>query len=537
MYLGDLPVGGLSIPEVSSLLDKQIVSLYAQKIILRFPDHEEVLSLRDLGVTFDKATTLELFVDVSSTSWTNFLPAQVSNLFIYANAEELNSDKRIVILPMFKADMDYMQQKVLDRLGLGERVSVGARLLWTEDAGWHITDSIYGREIVDSKVLVKSIAVGILRGVFHPGDEKIYDVKYRIVRPDVMSSDLQPFLDQIQSLSSFPVTITYDGEEFVLDISNSGEEWLSFDFEKKKVNIHFSRLEQFVEELSKKLDRDAQDILVKSIEDIPSEYMRGTTFKRVVTEGEMRPGRKLDREQLRNDLLKAFTSESEEERTVKVFFDSVESKIRSDIVGLEFPDLLSVGRSDYSRGNHPDRVHNIYLGLKTQDMIMVEPGERFSFNQVLGWVTLDKGYKMAKVIFGTGIGYAPGGGLCQVSTTMYRAAVYAGLPIVKRKPHSWDVSYYRDVYGIDAAVYPPNNVDLIFENDTPGPILIHGYADADNEMAYFEIYGRSDGRKVELTPVTNVKLKDGGRYIKWYWDVLWKDGSTERREINSRYWK
>ena len=126
---------------------------------------------------------------------------------------------------------------------------------------------------------------------------------------------------------------------------------------------------------------------------------------------------------------------------------------------------------------------------------MVKPGETFSFNQTLGDVSSETGYKQAYVIKNGRTELGDGGGVCQVSTTLFRAALDAGLPITERRAHSYRVSYYEQGSppGIDATVYEPSP-DLKFTNDTPGHILIQSFADSKALTLAFEIYGTSDGR-------------------------------------------
>ena len=93
-----------------------------------------------------------------------------------------------------------------------------------------------------------------------------------------------------------------------------------------------------------------------------------------------------------------------------------------------------------------------------------------------------------------------GGGVCQVSSTLFRALLNSGLPITERQAHAYRVSYYEQGSspGLDATVYSPSP-DLKFVNDTPGYILIEATADTKNYSLVFEIYGTSDGRVASIT--------------------------------------
>jgi len=128
---------------------------------------------------------------------------------------------------------------------------------------------------------------------------------------------------------------------------------------------------------------------------------------------------------------------------------------------------------------------------------LIAPAEVFSFNQALGEVSDKTGYKPAYVIKEKKTILDDGGGVCQVSTTLFRAALAAGLPIEERHAHAYRVSYYEQGGfgpGLDATVYAPK-IDLKIKNDTPAYILIQTKVDTKNAILTFELYGTSDGRK------------------------------------------
>ena len=95
------------------------------------------------------------------------------------------------------------------------------------------------------------------------------------------------------------------------------------------------------------------------------------------------------------------------------------------------------------------------------------------------------------------------GGVCQVSTTLFRAALNAGIPIIERTAHAYRVGYYENDSkpGFDATVFAPSP-DLKIKNDTPASILIQTEVDQENNLLYFRFYGKKDGRRIEISPVT-----------------------------------
>jgi vancomycin resistance protein YoaR len=167
-----------------------------------------------------------------------------------------------------------------------------------------------------------------------------------------------------------------------------------------------------------------------------------------------------------------------------------------DAAGLGIVELIGEGTTSFA-GSSAARVQNIFVGATQFDGLLIPPGETFSFNHYLGEVTAEKGYEESIIIWGNTTRADVGGGLCQVSSTAFRAAFWAGVPIVERWPHAFRVSYYEPPLGMDATIYSPQ-VDLKWENDTGHYILIQTYMDRDNDTLTFRFYGTNPGRTVEI---------------------------------------
>lgn len=151
----------------------------------------------------------------------------------------------------------------------------------------------------------------------------------------------------------------------------------------------------------------------------------------------------------------------------------------------------------YFRGSISSRIHNITLAASNLNGVLIGPNETFSFNQTLGEVSEKTGYEQAYIIKSGRTILDDGGGVCQVSTTVFRAALNSGLPVIERTAHAYRVAYYEQnsQVGLDATVYEPT-VDLKFKNDTPSYILIQTTIDEINKVLIFDFYGTDDGRKV-----------------------------------------
>jgi len=167
----------------------------------------------------------------------------------------------------------------------------------------------------------------------------------------------------------------------------------------------------------------------------------------------------------------------------------------SEVNRLGLKERLGVGTSTY-KGSIPGRVYNVELASTRLNGTLVKPGELFSFNAAVGDVSAATGYQPAYIIRNGRTELGDGGGLCQDSTTMFRAALDAGLPIVSRKGHAYRVGYYEQDSkpGFDATVFSPST-DLTFTNDTPAYLLIQTSFDSAARKLTYVIYGTSDGRK------------------------------------------
>lgn len=162
-------------------------------------------------------------------------------------------------------------------------------------------------------------------------------------------------------------------------------------------------------------------------------------------------------------------------------------------------ELIGRGYSEFAH-SIPGRVHNVALASAKLHGLLIKPGDTFSFNDALGDVSAATGFQPAYVIKDGRTVLGDGGGVCQVSTTLFRAALNAGLPIVDRRAHAYRVGYYEQAgykAGLDATVFAPS-VDLKIKNDTAGYILIQTKTDTQNLTLTFELYGTSDGRKAEI---------------------------------------
>lgn len=161
---------------------------------------------------------------------------------------------------------------------------------------------------------------------------------------------------------------------------------------------------------------------------------------------------------------------------------------------FEIKEIIGTGHSNFS-GSPNNRRHNIRTGANALHGLLIKPGEEFSLLRALGEIEAETGYLPELVIKGNKTVPEYGGGLCQIGTTVFRAALSSGLPITARQNHSYRVSYYEPA-GTDATIYDPAP-DFRFINDTGNYVLIQARISG-NDL-YFDFWGKNDGRAATTT--------------------------------------
>ena len=165
---------------------------------------------------------------------------------------------------------------------------------------------------------------------------------------------------------------------------------------------------------------------------------------------------------------------------------------------------LVYSEATYFRGSGNARLQNIETAAKQFYGLLIPPNTTFSMGDVLGDISLDNGYAEALIIYNGRTITGVGGGVCQVSTTLFRTAFFAGYPIVERHAHAFRVFYYEqtatsydsDLAGLDATVYFPL-VDLKFTNDRPYWLLMETYFNRTDASLTWKFYSTKDGRTVQ----------------------------------------
>lgn len=241
-------------------------------------------------------------------------------------------------------------------------------------------------------------------------------------------------------------------------------------------------------------------------------------------------GRYLDVEATATALTEQFASGNRSiPFVVREITPTVHSNARGEELGIV--ELLSEATT-YFYGSPPERMHNIARAASNFYGIVVAPGQLFSFNEYLGEISEEQGYTQGLIIIDGRTIEGIGGGVCQVSTTLFQTAFWAGLDIGDRYNHGYRVHYYEDGppdgpggVGMDATIYSPI-VDFTFTNNTENHLLIENYYNEANQSLTFKFYSTDIGRTV-LREVVVENETDPGPDI-YEFDPSLADGEIEQ---------
>ncbi len=262
--------------------------------------------------------------------------------------------------------------------------------------------------------------------------------------------------------------------------------WIGFD-----TDYQIDKINTYISDLGSTLKKDASDAVLKIENNKVIEFIPAQNGIEIKSE---------DLSNLIIDALEKLINSENVSEEITVPVATTEPKIKNeDTNDLGISQLLGRGVSTFHHSSATRNV-NVKKGSSIVNNILVAPNETFSFIKNLGEVSLKNGYTNAYIIREGKTELDVGGGICQVSTTLFRAMLDAGVNIIERKAHAYRVSYYEEDSkpGFDATVFIPSP-DLKFINDTGHYVLIRNIFDGDNKKLTYEIYGTSDGRKIEIS--------------------------------------
>ncbi|MEA2064824.1 MAG: VanW family protein [Patescibacteria group bacterium] len=315
--------------------------------------------------------------------------------------------------------------------------------------------------------------------------------------PEIKRAQIEAEIPKIKSLFKiFPLKLIYrcdikgesaslcdlEKKEFEIQAKLFAD-WVEAKIDNNFINIkiNHNKIASYLKEVAKEVDIQAKDAKFKL------ENNRVVEFQKSID------GVMLNIEKSINNIEDSILNNSTSTADLVIETAIAKNNV-GDINDLGVKKLIGTGSSNFS-GSPKNRRHNIAVGAKTINGILIKPKEEFSLVGGLGKIDANAGYLQELVIKGNKTVPEYGGGLCQIATTIFRVALDAGLPIIERRPHAYRVSYYEPA-GTDATIYSPRP-DVKFINDTDSYILVQ--TDIQEDELIFEFWGDTGGREVEIT--------------------------------------
>lgn len=491
-YIGDINFGGKTQEEAKQLLEKKIQAILEDGVSITVKNKNLKFGLfayandPDLSRELIKTNVAETVDNLYSVGRSQFNLAE--NL--KDTLESMLSKKEL------RADIEFAEKNLISYLENNlkeyETPAQDATIAWDGDKP-KIKKEIVGLKVDYADVLNKlKVQLAAL--------QKPY-ISIELVpdNPEVRNFEIADRLPEIkQVFARAPFTIKYADNEWVID-KNDLKKYL--DFEKRDgvpaPVISLKKASSFFEQIGKTIN-------------VPSQNARfEIKGGRVIEFQTSRLGLDLDVAETANALngilkdgypiINAIVKNTPPEFTT------------NDVNNLGISERIGAGSSTFA-GSPPNRIHNIKTGTEKISGILIKPGEEFSLLHAIGEVSGETGFKQELVIKEGRTTPEWGGGLCQIGTTVFRAALASGFPIVERRNHSYRVVYYEPA-GTDATIYNPSP-DLKFLNDTQDYVLLQ--TRIEGNILTYEFWGKKDGRQVTVTKpvIYNIVPPPPIRYIE-----------------------
>ncbi len=497
---GDVPVGSLTREEATNKLNDELGPFVNSPVILRFGDSTWQPSAADLGLSVDVDATVD-----------RAMAAGRRHDLVEAFVGSLTGRAKPVTVPLVmtiqREDLDqYLSQigQEINRDPVTPILGVSNGQVTVEGGGPGYT------------FLQPETATRVIRAIRTLRRPTVQVVVYT-TQGEVSQAEIESARRRAQTIVSAPISLEASGRKWQITRQQL-QSWLQTGVAQGSggkahidVSLRPDRLRDYLEGLAKQIDHPAQNARL--------EWNDGN----VEVLEDSQAGAKLDVDQAEQMIQRAATSE---QRVVQLPVRTLEPQIASQDAGsLGIDTDLGYGESGF-RGSPPERTNNIQKAAAAINGYVVPPEGTFSFKQVVGKVGTDTGYQPELVGDGQ-VGFQwPGSGLSQVSTTLFRAVMRSGLPVLERHASPYRIGYYEQdgqPMGTDAVV--GEDADFEFANSTDHPVLIQVSVGADQVRV--DLYGADQGWQVSVgrPTITNVTQPAGGPA---YWhDPMLKTGQTQ----------
>jgi vancomycin resistance protein YoaR len=483
LTVADVPVGGMPFGTAAAALDARAQAIESSPVAFTYKDRTWQSTLRDIGVSVDATMALDRAVAFGREG-------SALNRLRSAAAFVRSGEHLAMPMTLDYRKLDGWFDQIDRDLGVPPH-----------NASYEIqgTNVIIVPE-VDGTVVDRDRAQDIILAQLQNLEPVSAELPVSTKIASVRKENLEPGLSVLQNAMSHPIQVTSGGGVWTLPATDISQ------FLTQNVSTGTGGAPT----LTLSLDRDRlaawlDEKLGAAVETDPVDAIVGWNGERVVSVEPSVDGSTLDADKLAEVVEGRFFGDGGK---IEAPLNHTKPTIDSNNLGaLGITTLLGTGQSNYS-GSTDGRAHNVEVGASLLNGTLVPPWGEFSFNGAIGLIDDEKGFVEAQVIDGEKIGKDIGGGICQVSTTVFRAAYLAGLPIDEWWPHRFRIGFYEyDGWepGLDASILQPTDdpstwADFKFENPSDSWMLVEAWSDGTNVVV--NLYGADLGYQVETTGPT-----------------------------------
>jgi len=474
-----IAVGEMTPEQAESALRLRYAAFLRQPVVITYGDRQWTPTLDELGMTFDFRGAVDAAYNAGRGHGVIDDARQIAAIWQHG-----------LDVPLHVSYDETRAQAYLMQLAREiERAPADAQVR-LDGAQIAIVGAVIGRQVLVDATLAH---VSQQLQAFVPAT---IPLQTREIPPRLDDATVAAARAQIETMLQGPLTLRVDKNEY---------EWTVADLADMIIINRVPSAEG--DRIAVTLD---QDMIARRIRQIADETEKPGTRPRVAwNNGDLKivkpgkPGLRLDEARARDMVIAAAMGR---DRTLDLPMVPTDPPVtEANLHQLGIRELVSIGKSDFT-GSAAYRVHNIGVGMQLLNGLLIAPGEEFSFNKNIGQINAANGFVEGAAIIQNRTQQEFGGGICQDSTTMFRAAFWAGLPITERWGHSFYISWY-DKYalgprgngpGLDATIFT-GGPDLKFVNDTGAWLLIQAWSNPKTGVAQIELYGTKPNRTVDLT--------------------------------------
>jgi len=476
VYLGNQALGGKSGAEAKSIVGQSLAKYEESSLDLVSQDFEMRIPLSGLEMQFDEKDTYQkaYLLGRSGNLIQDFLDELSALLF------------SCKIMPAFTVNQDLTSQLIN---ALNDKINES-----TIDAGFVISDKelLLRSEAYGCEVDLNKFNEIFLRELAYLENRLEIPVERR--EPKIKIADIQALLPEAQEVIAKPLNLSFADQVWEIQVDEV-RNFLAFDFVKSEQGTTLlpyvknrDFLLQKVREKTAGVKDQFQSVQLKQIGD-------KTVAIEIPKEGKV-----LDLEKT-VDAVDAYYQMGAEEESVAlaVVLETPEMLKEKGIINAS--QLIGFGESHFPIGwGQMGRVHNIETAAAKLNDYLVAPGETFSTNIALGEISYQTGYWGGLALIGNRYVGAIGGGVCEIATVLFRAALNSGLKINSRTPHATVIYHYDwPQRGIDATIFPDTGLDFSFINDTAGYILVQTKVQGAEGVLRIEFWSDEKRREVTLS--------------------------------------